>query len=190
MSTDSTEKDINDLMFGNSTPVFNWDVEPARIRGRIVKIEKSHRRAFDGKTKTQGEPLYWSSAGKLTTEETDRPVYDPVLHLETAYRKWEGVGTPGDDGDDTGVRRLFVTARSKQNPGSIKDAVVAACVKAKSKLHVGDFVEVERYAGKGNLNSPYKHRGQYFTADAAPEWASELITEDTAPKGEDDLFDE
>jgi len=190
MTTPATdhEKDINDLMFGNMTPVWAFPEEGSlELRGRIVSIGKNHRRAFDGKTKTQGEPLYWQANGKTGTDPTDRPVYDPVLTLQTAFREWEGVKVPGDAGDDDGLRRLFVTARSKSNPGSVKDAVVAACVKAKSKIHAGDFVAVRRTGGRGNINSPFTHAADYFTAAKPPKWADE-IKEEVKADDEEDLF--
>lgn len=184
------EKDINDLMFGNMTPVwaFPESGKLTEVRGRIVAIGKNHRRAFDPKTKSQGLPLYWQPNGKTGTDETDRPVYDPVLTLQTAFRKWEGVNTPGDDGDDDGLRRLFVTARAKSNPGSVKDAVVAACVKAKSKVHVGDYVALRRTGGRGNINSPYTHEGDYFPAATPPKWADEIKEEVKADADGEDLF--
>jgi hypothetical protein len=185
------EKDINDLMFGNMTPVWAFPEEGnLELKGRIVAIGKNHRRAFDGKTKTQGEPLYWQPNGKTATDPTDRPVYDPVLTLQTAFRAWEGVRptAQGDDGDDDGLRRLFVTARSKSNPGSVKDALVAACVKAKSKVHIGDFVAMRRTGGRGNINSPFTHEADYFTAAKPPKWASEIKEEVKADADGDDLF--
>lgn len=191
MTTPATEvdheKDVNDLIFGNMTPVwaFPEDGKIKKVQGRIVAIGKNHRRAFDGKTKTQGEPLYWQPNGKTSTDVTDKPVYDPVLTVQTAFRKWEGVNTPGDDGDDDGMRRIFVTARSKSNPGSMKDALVAACVKAKSRVHVGDYVEFERTGGRGNINSPYTHAALYFPAATPPEWAKDIVEEVKADDGED-----
>lgn len=185
------EKDINDLMFGNMTPTwaFPEDGKITEVRGRIVAVGRNHRRAFDGKTKSQGDPLYWQANGKTGTDVTDRPVFDPVLTLQTGNRKWEGVKVAGDAGDDDGLRRLFVTARSKSNPGSVKDAVVAACVKAKSKLHVGDFVALRRTGGRGNINSPFQHGADYFPAATPPEWAPECVTVEPV-SGEGDLFDE
>lgn len=190
VQSESNEKfinDVNDLMFGNMIPVWAFpekgDVE---LRGRIVAVGTNHRRAFDGKTKTQGEPLYWQPNGKTGTDPTDKPVYDPVITLQTAFRAWEGVRVPGDAGDDGGLRRLFVTARSKTNPGSVKDAVVAACVKAKSRVHLEDFMAVRRTGGRGNINSPFTHEADYFPAATPPEWASE-IKEEVKADG-DDLF--
>lgn len=165
----------DDLIFGNLTPAFSFkDVN--EIRGRIVATGKSHRREFDGKTKTQGDLLYWDGNKTTTTPTTkDRPVYDPVWTLQTDFTAWEGCPNPGEDGDDDGLRRLFITARSKQNPGSVMDAIRAACIKAHVRKNtVGDFVEVKRASGKGNINSPYVHVAVYYPADAPPEWASKL----------------
>lgn len=188
MTTNGNEKDVNDLMFGNSAPWWDFNSQED-VRGRITDVSRSQKREFDPKTRSQGELLFWQPNNKPGTTETDRPVFDPVLTLLTPFSKWEGVQKPGDAGDDDSTRRVFVTSRSKRNPGSVKDALVKACVKAKSKIHVGDFVEIKRVGGKGNLNSPYLYEAEYWTAAAPPAWAVDLATETVSESDEDALFD-
>ncbi len=184
---------FDDLVFGNSTPAYSFKHDKAGvIRGRITGKSQSHRRElkYDKRSNSfeQGGLLYWGPDNKPTTEETDRKVLDPVLTLQTTFGKWEGV-KPAPEGSDDGVRRLFVVARSKANPGSVMDAFRAACQAAKvRKVSVGDFVEVKRVSGAGTVDSPFVHAATYWTAENPPEWASE-VPADSEPDGDaDDPF--
>lgn len=182
---------FDDLIFGNSTPVFSFKNDKV-IRGRITAKSQSHRRQvkFDKRAKTyeQGDLLYWGSDNKPTTDVTDRPMLDPVLTLQTTFTKWEGVPDSPDAPDD-GVRRLFVVSRSKANPGSVMDAFRAACQAAKvRKVEIGDFVEVKRVSGAGTVDSPYVHAATYWSAANAPEWATSLPADVEPDDGDDDPF--
>lgn len=181
---------FDDLVFGNATPAFSFK-NVDTVRGRITGKSTSHRReiTFDAKAKTyeQGDLMYWGSDNKPTTDVTDRPVLDPVLTLQTTFKKWEGVPN-APEGDDDGIRRLFVVARSKANPGSVMDAFKAACRAAKSKVNIGDYVEMRRVGGKGTVTSPFTHAGDYWTAENPPEWASELPAEESSDGDADDPF--
>ncbi len=66
---------------------------------------------------------------------------------------------------------------------------VAACMKAKSKLHLNDFTAMRRTGGRGNINSPFKHEADYFPSATPPEWAAETVKSEVVT-GEGDLFDE
>jgi len=181
---------FDDLVFGNATPAFSFKLNDT-IRGKITGKATSHRRdlKFDAKAKTyeQGDLLYWGSDNKPTTDVTDRPVLDPVLTLQTPFKKWEGVPN-APEGDDDGIRRFFVVARSKANPGSVMDAFKDACRAAKSKLNIGDYVEMRRVGGKGSVTEPFVHAGDYWPADNPPEWAKDLPA-DESPEGDaDDPF--
>lgn len=182
----------DDLIFGSSVPTFQFDVK-SKIRGRIIAKDQVHRRELivDAGQYKQGLPLYWKD-GKTTTEVTDRPVYDPTLTIQTAYTDWTGVAESKRQGKDDGVRKVFITSRSKKSPGSLMDATREACQTAGvRKINLGDFVEYECHAeGKPAVRGarpPKLYRGGYWTADNPPEWASELPTADAvADGGEDD----
>lgn len=181
---------FDDLVFGNATPAFSFK-SVNTVRGKITGKSTSHRRdiKFDKKSKTyeQGDLLYWGDDNKPSTIKTDRPVLDPVLTLQTTFKKWEGVPN-APEGDDDGIRRLFVVARSKANPGSVMDAFKAACRAAKSKVNIGDYVEMRRVGGKGSVDEPFTHAGDYWTAENPPEWASELPAEESSDGDADDPF--
>lgn len=190
-ASDTNDKDINDLLFGNQTPVWAFpdDGKVKEIRGRIILISKTHKRKYDPETRTSKEPMYWQADGSTGIVVTDKPMYEPVLTLQTAFRAFEGVKKPGEPGTDDGLRRVWVTSRSVKNPGSVKDALVAACVKARSLLHAGDYFSLKRVSGRGNVNSPFVHSGEYFPAATPPDWSAETLVDESVSV-ETDLFDE
>jgi hypothetical protein len=185
--TAGTDKDVNDLMFGGSVPFWDFNVQ-AEVKGRITALGKIHKPDIDNKTMRAKGKLYWQPDNTIGSTVTDSPVYEPLFTLVTPYRKWEGVKTPSMISEDDSQRLLRLTARSKKNPGSVKDAVMHACIAAKSKVHVGDYVEVRRVSGKGNPSSPYMYESVYYTAANPPEWAKDIVEPVSEDSG-DELFD-
>ena len=182
----------DDLIFGSSVPSFGFDVK-SKIRGRITAKGESHRRKLDfvdGEYK-QGKPLYWKD-GKVTDEVTDRPALEPTLTLQTSFIDWTGVTESKRQGTDDGVRKLFISGRSKKSPGSLMDAFREACAAAGvRKIGIGDFVEMECYGEGKPVNKaarpPKLYRGVYYPASNPPAWASEIPSEPvSAGDGEED----
>jgi hypothetical protein len=188
--------DANDVLFGNSAPAMGFDVG-TKVRGRIISQTAIQRKEVVPNKVTgqieQGKHLYWKD-GKTTTEKTDRPVMDPVLTVQTTFRNWEGVSPQRPKiGKDDGIRQIFIKGRSKQNPGSLMDAVILAVREAGvRKISVGDYIELSctgegKKANRG-MNAPKLYEGTYWSADNPPAWASEVEPEDSgdAEPGEDD----
>jgi hypothetical protein len=184
----------DDLIFGSSVPSFGFDVK-SKIRGRITAKGESHRRELvieDGQYK-QGKALYWNE-GKVSTEKgpDSRPAMEPTLTLQTSFTDWTGVTEAKRQGTDDGVRKLFISGRSKKSPHSLMDAFREACAAAGvRKIGIGDFVEMECY-GEGKpavrgARPPKLYRGVYYPASNPPAWASEIPSEPvSAGDSEDD----
>jgi hypothetical protein len=210
--------DGNELLFGTGAKSMGFEPESVIaemaaegedvklkthiVRGRVTDFSKNHRRKFqpDGK----GALLYWSSDGKPTEEKTDRPVKDPVMTLQTAYRAFEG-STPKDDNDeDYGLRRIFLQGRKA--PKSLLEALQNAMGKAGvRRVREGDYVEyvctgLGRRVGQGgkpaprSIAQPKEFAATYWTAANPPDWADALdegldldVIDD---EGDDNPFDE
>ncbi len=190
--------DANDILFGNAAPAMGFDVG-TKVRGRITSHTAIQRKEVEPNKATgtieQGKPLFWTSNGKTTTEKTDRPVMDPVLTVQTAFTNFEGCSPQFKRiGADDGLRRIFVKGRSKANPGSIMDAVVAACREAGSKVNEGDFIELvctgEGKKANRGMNAPKLYEATYWKADNPPAWASDLPGDKSADEDEAPVEDE
>lgn len=186
--------DANDLLFGNNAPAMGFD-PGTKIRGRITTHGAVQRKKVEMNSATkqveQGELLFWKD-GKITTEKTDRPVMDPVLTIQTGFSNWEGVSPQfAKIGKDDGIRRVFVKGRSKANPHSLMDAVIAACKEAGvRKINPDDFIEITctgegKRASRG-MNAPKLYEAAYFSADNPPAWASEIPSGESSETDEDE----
>lgn len=171
--------DGNDLLFGNAAPSAAFDPETV-VRGRVTEFGKNHRREFDGKTRKQGDPLYWQADGSQDTKETDNPVLDPVLTLQTPFRSGEAMSKEVQ-GDDDGRRRVFLSGRSKKSAyhkqstlEAVRSAIIAAGVR---KVSPGDFIEIE-CTGTGKpsargINGAKLFSATYYPAAKPPAWAED-----------------
>jgi hypothetical protein len=187
----------NDLLFGSGAKSMGFEtpkviaemikegedvsLKASSVRGRVTDFGKNHRRAYqaDGK----GAPQYWSAEGKPTADKTDKPVLDPVLTLQTTYRDFEGAPTRDEDGQDFGLRRIFLKGRKA--PNSAQDAIKSACAKAGVRaIREGDYVELictkegKRVGQAGrpvnrSVSPPKEFEATYWTAANPPEWAAE-----------------
>lgn len=187
--------DGNDLLFGNAAPAAAFD-PGVKVRGMVTDFGKNHRREFDGKTRQQGKPLYWQEDATQSTDVTDRPVLDPVMTVQTSFRAWEALPEDRNNlGTDDGLRRLFLSGRSKKSAyfaestlQAVREAVVAAGAR---KVSPGDYVELEcvgigKPSARG-INGAKRFTATYWLASNPPEWAAEVESDEP---GEDPLDDE
>jgi hypothetical protein len=192
--------DPNDVLFGSEAPAISAD-DGLVVRGRVTKFDARQRRKFDRNApKNQGK-LMWFENG--TTVEADekpspnaRPVLDPVFTVQTAFAEWEATSENfAKVGKDDGLRRIFVTGRSKEaREGSLLEVVREATKNAgcgrTRKVQEGDYIEV-RIVGKGKpvskgLNAPWLWECDYWLSSNPPEWASELPSDDVSDVEDDE----
>src|SRR5690606_8967870 len=192
--------DPNDILFGSEAPAISPE-DGLKVRGRITKFDARQRRKFDRTApKNQGE-LLWFENGKVV-ESADkpsanaRPVLDPVFTVQTAFTSRESTSDSfATVGNDDGLRRIFVTGRSRDaKEGSLLEVVKEATRKAgcgrTRKVQEGDYIEV-RIVGKGKpvskgLNAPWLWECDYWLSNNPPKWASELPSDDVSDVEEDD----
>lgn len=192
--------DPNDVLFGSEAPAISPD-DGLVVRGRVEKFDARQRRKFDRKKPNNQGDLMWFENGK-TVESAEkpsamaRPVLDPIFTVQTPFEAWEFTSENYSKvGKDDGLRRIFVTGRSKEaKEGSLLEVVRqatkgAGCGRTR-KVEAGDFIEV-KIVGKGKpvskgLNAPWLWECSYWLSDNPPEWASSLPSDDVASDVEED----
>jgi hypothetical protein len=192
--------DANSLLFGSAAAAMSFDTKGTEVRFRLVTHTAQHRREvkYDATADkyVQGDLLYWND-GKVTTTKSAQPALDPVLTVQTTFRKWEGVSNAERAfGEDDGLRRIFI--RGRKAPGSLMDAVKDACKAAGIRKIDSDQFGSIKYVSDGkkankNMTAPKVYEAVWYPADKPPTWASELpadtSADDNAPEEDDNPFE-
>jgi hypothetical protein len=135
--------DANELLMGGGSKAARFDGIGVTVTGRILDVTAKQQTDF-----TTGEPKFWPNGDAM---------YQVLVRLQTEQH---------EDGDDDGVRTLYV--KGKSLTGAVREAVRGAGAKG---LEVGGTLTVT-YTGDGvsekrGINPPKLYAAEYVKPDPA-----------------------